>query len=139
MNDFPVYPRASEAPCSLTDMEPLDGDLAADMEMTSEEAAAYLSGPIGFPLTTKALRGLRYLRRGPVVEKRGSRLVYRKSALDAFLRENGTDPMAWMAGTWREVADRLRTLDEGSGAFDPVIQNLERRDPPPDWDPEQAR
>jgi hypothetical protein len=29
---------------------------------------------------------------GPVTERRGSRLVYRKSARDAFLSGNGTDP-----------------------------------------------
>lgn len=42
------------------------------------------------------MRGLRYLDIGPVVEKRGSRLVYRKSALDAFLRENSSDPEVWI-------------------------------------------
>lgn len=71
---------------------------AGDMEMTTNEAAAYLSGPVGFELSAKFLRGLRYVSRGPVVEKRGSRLVYRKSTLDAFLRENGSDPTAWYAG-----------------------------------------
>jgi hypothetical protein len=30
---------------------------------------------------------------GPVSERRGSRLVYRKSARDALLSGNGTDPM----------------------------------------------
>lgn len=57
---------------------------ANDMEMTSKEAAAYWSGPVGFEVSAKFLRNLRYISRGPVVEKRGSRLVYRKSNLDAY-------------------------------------------------------
>jgi hypothetical protein len=51
-------------------MEQDKDDPAADMEMTSNEAAAYLSGPVGFTLTAKLVRGLRYLDKGPVVEKR---------------------------------------------------------------------
>jgi hypothetical protein len=74
-------------------MEQDRDDPAADMEMTTNEAAAYLSGPVGFTLSAKLVRDLRYLDRGPVVEKRGSRLVYRKSALDAFLTEYGTTPI----------------------------------------------
>lgn len=71
---------------------------AVDMEMTTNEAAAYLSGPVGYTVSAKFLRNLRYISRGPVVEKRGSRLVRRKSTLDAFLLENGTDPVVWYAG-----------------------------------------
>ncbi|WP_104044045.1 helix-turn-helix domain-containing protein [Arthrobacter sp. ZGTC412] len=88
---------------------------AGDMEMTSKEAAAYLSGQVGFEVSTKFLRNLRYISRGPVVEKRGSRLVYRKSTLDAFLTENGTDPTAWYAGMWREVAGQLCAISEATG------------------------
>lgn len=55
-------------------------DPAADMEMTTHEAVAYLSGPVGFPLSTTLMYLLRSLRIGPVAEKRGARLVYRKSA-----------------------------------------------------------
>lgn len=72
-----------------------------DMEMNSTEAAAYLSGPAGSTLNAKFMRGLRYLDIGPVVEKRGSRLVYRKSALDAFLRENGSNPDVWIQSGWK--------------------------------------
>lgn len=96
---------------------------------------------MGYTLSAKFLRSLRYVNRGPVVEKRGSRLVYHKSTLDAFLRENGTDPIAWYAGIWSEVADQLRTIAEATGddGFNPFIQTLEKRDPPEAWDPDQAR
>lgn len=114
-------------------------DPAADMEMTSKEAAAYLSGPVGYTLSTKFVRGLKYVDKGPVVEKRGARLVYRKSALDAFLSENGTDPEAWMAGMWRDVADQLRSIAAATGdkGFEPLIEVLDKRDPD-DWDPGKA-
>ena len=116
-------------------------DPAADMEMTSKEAVAYLSGPVGYTLSTKFLRGLTYVDKGPVVEKRGSRLVYRKSALDAFLSENGTDPGAWMAGMWRDVADQLRGIAATTGdtGFDGMIEALEKHDPPDDWVPDAAK
>src|SRR5687768_14681235 len=90
-------------------------DRAPDMEMASKVAAAYLSGPVGYTVSTKFLRRLRYVDKGPVVDKRGSRLVYRKSALDAFLNENGTDPQAWMAGMWRDMADQLRGIAAATG------------------------
>ncbi|MEQ4568459.1 helix-turn-helix domain-containing protein [Paenarthrobacter sp. CAP02] len=114
---------------------------AGDMEMTTNEAAAYLSGPVGFDLSAKFLRGLRYVSRGPVVEKRGSCLVYRKSTLDAFLRENGSDPTVWYAGMWREVAGQLRAIADSTGddGFNPLIQTLEKRDPRDDWEPDDAK
>lgn len=114
---------------------------AGDMEMTTHEAAAYLSGPVGFEVSAKFLRNLRYVSRGPVVEKRGSRLAYRKSTLDAFLRENSTDPTAWYAGMWREVADQLRAISAATGddGFNPLIETLEKRDPRDDWDPDDAK
>jgi hypothetical protein len=90
--------------------EHTDDLAAADMEMTTKEAAAYLSGPVGFMLDARIMYGLRSVRRGPVAEKQGSRLVYRKSALDAFLREHGTDVTAWTEGMWREVAGDLRAI-----------------------------
>jgi hypothetical protein len=71
---------------------------AVDMEMTTKEAAAYLSGPVGLPLSTKFMYCLRGVRRGPVAGKRGARLVYRKSALHALLRENGADIMKGTEG-----------------------------------------
>jgi hypothetical protein len=73
-------------------------ELAPDMEMTTKEAAAYLSGPVGYTISPKFMYGLKASARGPVVEKPGKNLVYRRSALDALLRENGTDPLFWMAG-----------------------------------------
>jgi hypothetical protein len=112
-----------------------------DMEMTTNEAAAYLSGPVGYTVSAKSLRDLRYVSRGPVVEKRGARLVYRKSTLDAFLQENGTNPVTWYAGMWQEVAGRLRAIADARGddGFNPLIETLEKRDPPDEWDPDQAR
>ena len=108
--------------------------------MTSKEAAAYLSGPVGYTASTKFRRNLRYVRRGPVVEKRGSRLVSRKSTVDAFLRENGIDPAAWFAGMWREVVGQLPAIAEATGddGFNPLIETLEKRDPQDNWDPDQA-
>jgi hypothetical protein len=113
---------------------------AVDMEMTTNEAAAYLSGPVGYTVSAKFLRNLRYISRGPVVEKRGSRLVRRKSTLDAFLLENGTDPVVWYAGMWREVAGQLRAIAEATGddGFNPLIEPLEKRDPLDGWDPDPA-
>lgn len=115
-------------------------DPAADMEMTTKEAAAYLSGPVGFTLNTKIMYGLRSVRRGPVAEKRGARLVYRKSALDAFLRENGTDIMKWTEGMWRDVADQLRVISDARPdlQFGGLIETLDKRDDD-GWDPEQAK
>jgi hypothetical protein len=115
-------------------------DLAADMEMTTKEAAAYLSGPVGFTMSTKIMYLLRSLRKGPIAEKRGARLVYRKSALDAFLRENGTDITKWTEGMWRDVADDLRAISSARPdmKFGPLIETLDARDPV-DWDPDEAR
>ena len=112
---------------------------AADMEMTTKEAAAYLSGPVGFSLNTKIMYGLRSVRRGPVAEKRGARLVYRKSALDGFLRENGTDIVKWTEGMWRDVADEVRAISEDRPdlRFGSLIETLDKRDKR-DWDPDQA-
>ena len=113
---------------------------AGDMEMTTKEAAAYLSWPVGLPLNTKLLYGLRGVRRGPVAEKRGARLVYRKSALDAFLRETGTDIMKWTEGMWQDVADQLRAISEQCPdlEFGPLIETLDNKDKR-DWDPDQAK
>jgi hypothetical protein len=115
-------------------------DLAADMEMTTKEAAAYLSGPVGLTLSPRIMYALRSVRRGPVAEKRGARLVYRKSALDAFLRENGTDIMAWTEGMWRDVADQLRVISEvrPDMKFGPLIETLDSKDQT-DWDPDDAK
>lgn len=118
-----------------------DDDPAADMEMTTKEAAAYLSGPVGFTLNTKIMYNLRGLRRGPMAEKRGSRLVYRKSALDAFLRENGTDIFKWTEGMWQDVADQLSAISEARPDlnYGPLIEHLRERDPDDGWDPDKAR
>ena len=115
-------------------------DLTPDMEMSSKEAAAYLSGPVGYTLSQEFLRSLRYDGRGPLVEKRGARLVYRKATLDAFLREHGTDPAAWYAGIWRDLAEEIRVVSAatGVGGFEPLIEALEKHDPE-DWDPDQAK
>ena len=114
---------------------------AGDMEMSSNEAAAYLSGPVGYTLSAKLVRGLRYLDAGPIVEKRGSRLVYRKSALDAFLNEHGTDPQVWIQPAWKKVSDQLRGIREATGdsGFDPLIETLDKRGPKDGWDADLAK
>jgi hypothetical protein len=114
-------------------------DPSPDMEMSTMEAAAYLSGPVGFPLSTKLMYLLRSLRKGPVAEKHGARLVYRKSALDAFLRENGTDIRTWSDGIWRDVAGQLRAISEEHPDlhFGALVETLESKDQS-DWDPDQA-
>jgi hypothetical protein len=78
--------------------------------------------------------------RGPLVEKRGARLVYRKATLGAFLLEHGTDPAAWYAEIWRDLVEEIRVVSAatGVGGFDPLIERLEKRDPE-DWDPDQAK
>lgn len=113
--------------------------LVPDMEMTTKEAATYLSGPVGFTISPKFMYGLRSLHRGPVAEKRGRNLIYRRSALDAFLRENGTDPLVWMAGVWRDVADQYRAETAGRPELrsEELIETLESQED--DWDPDEAR
>lgn len=120
------------------EQEEWDG-LISDMELTTKEAAAYLSGPVGYFLSPKLLYGLRSLRRGPVAEKRGRNLVYRTSSLDAFLRENGTNPLDWMAGVWRNVADQYAaaTADDPELQSEDLIETLKSREKD-DWDPDQA-
>lgn len=115
-------------------------DVTADMEMTTKETAAYLSGPVGYLMGTQLMYCLRSVRRGPVAEKRGARLVYRKSALDAFLRENGTDVLKWTDGMWRDVADDLRAISAARPdlKFAPLIETLDNRDEA-DWDPDLAK
>jgi hypothetical protein len=97
----------------------IDG-LAPDMEMSTKEAAAYLSGPVGYALSTKAMYGLKSLGRGPVTEKRGRNLVYRKSALDAFLSR--------MARThWRGRPVCGGTLQTSTRPLLPVTQTFSPR------------
>lgn len=97
-------------------MEPGSVDeLTPDMEMSSKEAAAYLSGPVGYTMSAEFLRSLRYVGRGPLVEKRGARFIYRKATLDAFLLEHGTDPAAWYAGMRRELAEEIRAVSAATG------------------------
>lgn len=95
--------------------------------MSSKEAAAYLSGPVGYTLSAEFLRSLRYVGRGPLVEKRGVRLVYRKATLNAFL----------LGGNWLRRFVRWSAAT-GVGGFEPLIETLEKRDPE-DWDPDHAR
>lgn len=115
-------------------------DVGADMEMTTKEAAAYLSGPVGYTISPKVMYGLKSFGLGPIVEKRGSRLVYRRSALDAFLLENGTNAMTWHLAAWRTVADQLRAINETEpDSFkDSFIENIDQRGKD-EWDPDQAK
>lgn len=87
------------------------------------------------------LESLNALGRGPVTEEQGQSLVYRRSALDAFFRENGADPMAWMAGAWRTVADQVEAVTADhpelrSVTFVEKLRNLESDDR---WDADKAR
>lgn len=139
----PVLRSRSEPTTNSAAMSPdeLD-DLNSDMEMTTKEAAAYLSGPVAFTVSVKLMYGLKSLSRGPVVEKRGRNLVYRRSALDAFLREYGNDPTIWIQGLYRDVADQLRAVSEARPdlQFGPLIETLNRRDEDDaDWDPDLAK
>ena len=115
-------------------------DPAPEMEMTTKEAAAYLSGPVGYPISTKAMYGLKDIGFGPAVEKRGRRLVYRRSALDAFLKENGTDPQVWIEGHWRRMADNLRAFSRENPEADFTELADAIDEPPADgWDPDLAK
>lgn len=113
-------------------------DPAPDIELTAKEAAAYLTGPVGFTISTKVMYNLKALSKGPVVEKRGRNLVYRRSALDAFLVENGTNPHVWIAEAYRAVADQLRDISDSrpNMDFEGMIDVLENRDKE-DWDPDE--
>jgi hypothetical protein len=115
-------------------------DPTADVEMSTAEAAGYLSGLVGYSVSAEVLESLRALGRGPVAENQDQSLRYRRSALDAFLRENGTDPMAWMAGVWRNVADQY----EAATAEHPELQSAQliekwRSRDSDGWDPDKAR
>ena len=118
----------------------LTNDPLADMEMTTKEAAAYLTGATDGPrLSTEFMYRLKACSMGPSVEKRGSRLVYRKSALDAFLRENGRDPHVWIEHVFRDIAEKMRALGAVRPDLDfgdlPDILDARR---PNDWDPDRA-
>lgn len=54
-------------------------------EMTTDEAAQYLSERLGGPVSTEAIHALRSAGRGPMATKRGSRLYFRPDTLDAFV------------------------------------------------------
>jgi hypothetical protein len=115
-------------------------DPGADMEMSTAEAAAYLSGLVDFSVSAEYLDSLRALGRGPVAENQGQSLSYRRSALDAFLREHGTDPTAWLAGVWRNVADQY----EAATAEHPELRSAEliekwRSRDSDGWDPDKAK
>lgn len=107
-----------------------------DVEMTTREAAAYLSERTVFRVNADILYGLRALKTGPLVEKRGRRLVYTRERLDAFLREFGMDPRLWHTGYSRAQIAELRAR----GIHEPAVEELIRAmDPDPDgWDPDDA-
>ena len=115
-------------------------DPAADAEMSTAEAADYLSGLAGYTVSAEVLDSLRALGRGPVAENQGQSLGYRRSALDAFLRENGTDPMAWIAGVWRNAADHYEaaTVEHPELRSDQLIKEWRNRYSD-GWDPDKAR
>lgn len=115
---------------------------AADTEMSATEAAAYLDGLVGYSVSAEVLGSLNALGRGPVAENRGQGLVYRRSALDAFLRENGPDPMAWMAGAFRNFADQFDAVaaDHPEWQSEELVERVDklRSQDRDDWDPDKA-
>lgn len=115
-------------------------DPTAEAEMSTAEAAGYLSGLVGCSVSAEVLDSLSALGRGPVAENQGQSLKYRRSALDAFLRENGTDPMAWMAGVWRNVADQYEaaTAEHPELRSAKLIEEWRSRDSN-GWDPDKAK
>lgn len=102
---------------------------AAQGEMTTREAVAYLSEWTDYPVSTKLIYLLRSAGVPLPAEKRGSRLVFRKSGLDAFLAEYGSNPEMWHSGFAR---DRIGVLHE-QGIYDPAVEAIYRAlDPDPD-------
>jgi hypothetical protein len=108
-------------------------DPTPDMELAAKEAAAYLG------VSARVMHGLKANSRGPVVEKRGHLLMYRKSSLDAFLRENGPDPLDWIAGWSRDAVECLRAVGVDHPGLEQSLKELDAGGNGPDWDPDQAR
>ena len=117
-----------------------EDDPTAEAEMSTAEAAAYLSGLVGYSVSAEVLDSLNALGRGPVAENQGQSLRYRRSAIDAFLREYGTDPTGWMAGVWRNTADQYEaaTAEHPGLRSAELIEEWRNRDSD-GWDPDQAR
>lgn len=116
-------------------MDEMDGAT----ELSTKEAAAYLSKHTMVEISTEFMYSIKSTGHGPVVEKRGRRLVYRKDALDAFLTENGPNPLNWIAGWSRDVVDQLRAA---FGYEDKQVEAIVLRlDPLRDdrWDPDAAK
>ena len=89
-------------------------DLAADMEMSTKEAAAYLSGPVGDDISTKFMYGMKSMETAPgddqVVELLG------RSTLD-ISQETGR------AGA---VAAQARSVEDGgTGVGGPGIRSCQ--------------
>lgn len=59
--------------------------------------------------------------------------------LGAFLRENGTNPLVWIDGIDRDVADHLHAISAARPGlkFGPIIETPDKQDND-DWDPGQA-
>lgn len=105
--------------------------------MTTKEAVAYLNEWLDSPISPEIVYKFRTLGLAPTAEKLANgRLVFRRSALDAFLAEFGTDPMKWTAGTSRHEIEKLRA----EGHRDPAMESMLRAaDPDPDgWHPADA-
>lgn len=93
-------------------------DVNDDMELNTKEAAAYLSGPTGMQISTKFLYALKHAGLGPSVSKPAGRLVYRRSALDAYLTEYGTNTEDWLAGSLDRIINQIRAV---TGQSDPAL------------------
>lgn len=77
--------------------------------MTTRQAAAYRTERTGHTIVPKVLHDLRQMQLGPVVEKRGRLLKFRRDGLEAFLIEYGTEPRMWFVGS---SAESIRSLRE---------------------------
>jgi hypothetical protein len=115
-------------------------DPTAEAEMSTAEAAGYLSALVDFSVSAEYLESLNALGLGPAAENQGQGLRYRRSAIDAFLREYGTDPTAWLAGVWRNTADQYEaaTAEHPELRSPELIEKWRNRDND-DWDPDKAR
>lgn len=94
-------------------------------ELTTKEAAAYISERTTSPINEKVLYSLKALQRGPLEEKRGSRLVYRRDALDAFLSEFGSDPLRWLEGWSNEVIRQMRSHGHEDAQLESFVRDLD--------------
>lgn len=104
--------------------------ITPDDALTPAEAAAHLGARSGEEVAPGILELLSLLGRGPVGEELDGRRIYRRPALDEFLRTHGSDPRSWIDGWSAEVIARLRssTSEDPAALLVRVAATLDRRD-----------